>query len=245
MCQIAAIIRLFRESGGYAPPITATVQPSDQGFKTSESGKGIFAPLDAIWRGDVNPYPDCDLTKDGNGRPGESKGLSHQVAASIICDGAPQHEWPRPEIITAGQLPEETRACIGLAVERTVSCRAYDKSGLNSRPADDCMLKLVAPEGRIFVSREIKVQEESYRKLTGRPAKEAVNLKSNTEISGTIACTNKSGTGRTCEARATISAFSFPLSCDWNAELRHLTFDQIASVVAELGSNAATAAAQN
>lgn len=109
--------------------------------------------------------------------------------------------------------------CLELAVEKTSNCRAYDKSGFNDKPKASCDISLNAGEGYYFGQDRVEVVSESYRKLTGPRVIDAMKPKLGenkdyiTSFSGRISCTNSRGTGRTCEARATVKAKSFPLSC--------------------------------
>ena len=99
----------------------------------------------------------------------------------------------------------------------TTSCRAYDKSGFHSRPSASCQLTLEAGEGQFFAQQKVTVLSESYRKLKGPRAIGAVSAKQKDGVtrsfSGRIACTNKRGTGRTCQSQATVRAISYPDSC--------------------------------
>lgn len=106
-------------------------------------------------------------------------------------------------------------SCEEQATFVTHSCRAYDKSGFHGRPKARCSLRLYAGEGRFFRSGSFEVVSEYYRRLSTAPAS---SLTPNSEeltvsYSGSIGCTNSKGTGRTCEAKATVRAKSYPLSC--------------------------------
>lgn len=109
--------------------------------------------------------------------------------------------------------------CKKLAAPLTASCRAYDKSGFHSRPSASCTIELKAGEGRFFAADSVTVVSEHYRKQDGKSAAHSVvagPVDGNglvRSFSGSIACTNDKGTGRTCEARATVQADSFPDDC--------------------------------
>lgn len=101
------------------------------------------------------------------------------------------------------------------------SCRAYDKSGFEGKPSDSCGLRLNSGDGRFFAENEVTVLSQNYRKNGGASAKNAM-LARRKEIngvsvvdafSGPISCTNSRGTGRTCEAKATVQAVSYPDKC--------------------------------
>lgn len=107
--------------------------------------------------------------------------------------------------------------CKSLATTVTSSCRAYDKSGFHSRPSANCSMRLSAGSGRFFAKDKVIVVSEYYRKLKGDKASVAMKPSSSKgavrTFSGKIACTNSKGTGRTCEAKATVRAISYPDKC--------------------------------
>ncbi len=107
------------------------------------------------------------------------------------------------------------------AVSRTHSCRAYDKSGFHSSPRASCNLALTSGSGMFFADQSVRVIRENYRVISGASASAAVKPKFSTlegvkivtAFSGSIGCTNSSGTGRTCESTAEIQANAFPNVC--------------------------------
>ena len=109
--------------------------------------------------------------------------------------------------------------CRNVAAPVTASCKAYDKSGIHSRPSASCTIKLSAGRDRFFASSSVEVVSEFYRKRSGESAAQSIIGKADKQtgvirvFSGRIACTNDKGTGRTCEARATVQAKSYPDSC--------------------------------
>jgi len=130
--------------------------------------------------------------------------------------------------ITVAPLIDERKQliarCRAAAAPRKTSCRAYDKSGLHDRPHGRCAMTLSAGSGRYFpksVNSSVTVDEEFYRRIDGPTAVQAMKPQDNlvdgnnltVAFSGTLACTNSRGTGRTCESRATVSAVSYPVEC--------------------------------
>ena len=117
------------------------------------------------------------------------------------------------------KLEEEKKQCASKFVYVTKGCRAYDKSGFHSKPSASCGISLVAGQDRFFSQERVEVVSEYYRKLSGRKVVDAIRPKKPkdknyvTSFSGRIGCTNSSGTGRTCETKATVRAKSYPLSC--------------------------------
>ena len=122
------------------------------------------------------------------------------------------------------QIEEDKLRCETQAVYVTGSCRAYDKSGFHGTPNASCGITLnagVDEDGtdRFFDQDKVEVVSEFYRKRKGNSAVNAITAKPkkdkgyNTVFSGRISCSNSKGTGRTCEAKATVRAKSFPLSC--------------------------------
>lgn len=115
------------------------------------------------------------------------------------------------------EAKNELEQCIAAGTVKRSSCRAYDKSGFHSRPSKSCTIELPAGEDRFFAKSQVKVIDEFYRKRSGAPASEAVKPVAGSDairaFSGKISCTNSRGTGRTCEARATVELVSYPNSC--------------------------------
>ena len=124
----------------------------------------------------------------------------------------------------AAKLESKRAECNKKAIFITGSCRAYDKSGFNSKPSASCGIKLAAGvdkngEARFFGQDKVEVVSEYYRKRSGRSAVSAMIPQTPegkdyvTSFSGRIGCSNDRGTGRTCEAKATVRAKSYPLTC--------------------------------
>lgn len=109
--------------------------------------------------------------------------------------------------------------CLSAAAKVSQSCRAYDRSGLHSRPRDSCAMSLEAKsDDHVLVG--ISVVEESYRQPPdGKPtASEALRDLLMTDatpkaVRYTVECTNSAGTRRTCESRVTMIATSVPQHC--------------------------------
>lgn len=99
------------------------------------------------------------------------------------------------------------------------ACRAYDKSGFHSHPHGSCTINLVAGEGMYFRQGKVDVISESYRRnanektVRDRMKPEADSDGNIIEFKGSIACTNSRGTGRTCEATASVKATAYPIAC--------------------------------
>ena len=101
------------------------------------------------------------------------------------------------------------------------SCIAYDKSGFHSSPSSSCVLQINAPKNYFFAKEHVIVIAESYRRISGASAVNSVKPKYKTingkklatSFIGRIGCTNSSGTGRTCESKATIKQVAYPLNC--------------------------------
>lgn len=123
---------------------------------------------------------------------------------------------------------KERRGICAENVEKIVaSCVASDRAGFHAKPYGSCDLELKAPEGKIFGKPvegkpPISIDHESYRRLykdesVFKNVKVATYHNQHTEypthITSSIACTNTKGTGRTCEASATISAYAFDTAC--------------------------------
>lgn len=147
--------------------------------------------------------------------------LKNTIADDPKCTEAGYIRSEKPDagdqkevVIKEDQLLSE---CISGARKEPDSCRAYDKSGLHSRPRDSCALKLEAGIGFFFAQEKVTVVSEYYRKLSGKKAMDAMNArKLDGKIigfEGRIKCSNSAGTARTCEAKATISAVKFPDKC--------------------------------
>lgn len=155
--------------------------------------------------------------------------LTHEVTAAKVRNVISQNPGCTAEGYTAQKEEDATASlasdaainteiqnCVKASSVVTASCRAYDKSGFHSSPNDSCPLKLDAADGGFFAQKTVTVLSESYRNLKGDPAIYAVEpvlLDQDSVIrsfSGSIACTNSKGTGRTCEASATIRAISYP-----------------------------------
>jgi len=119
------------------------------------------------------------------------------------------------------RIAELISTCKSESIVEKHSCRAYDKSGFHSTPRAACNLQLPAKEGRFYAENQVTVTSESYRVIAGVGAKDAVKAKyrkiGETKVvnhfAGRIGCTNSSGTGRTCESKATIEALSYPDKC--------------------------------
>ena len=117
------------------------------------------------------------------------------------------------------KLEEKKKQCAVEFVYVTKGCRAYDKSGFHSTPRASCGISLVAGKGRFFAQERVEVVSESYRRISGRKAIDAILPRKPegkdyiTSFSGRIGCTNSSGTGRTCETKATVRAKSYPIDC--------------------------------
>ena len=103
-----------------------------------------------------------------------------------------------------------------------------DKSGIHSSPKASAALSITAQEGSFLSAYEIVF--EDYRRPDGKTVSEqlksgGVTLASFTPENGSaeiqlpvaynarVACTNSSGTGRTCQARVILRAREFPASC--------------------------------
>lgn len=166
--------------------------------------------------------------------------LAHEVTSEKIKSAISND----PGCTADGYIPETKDApaslititvdtCVENSSLATASCRAYDKSGFHSRPSASCSLTLKAEEGRFFAQKKVAVLSESYRNLNGY--QRAIDAVSPSErdngvirsFSGNIACTNDKGTGRTCEANATVRAISYPDSClDLSKELENITLEE-------------------
>jgi len=114
------------------------------------------------------------------------------------------------------KIESKKENCETQATYVTDYCRAYDKSGFHESPKATCGLSLKAGSGRFFNQDAVEVVSEYYKKRTGAAA---ISMQSNltdgliTSFSGRIGCTNSKGTGRTCEAKATVRAKSYPIEC--------------------------------
>ena len=107
-------------------------------------------------------------------------------------------------------------SCEEQATFVTDSCKAYDKSGFHDRPRGTCSLRISAGEDRFFKKSSFEVVSEYYRQRSGTPASSLTASPAEgliVSFSGRIGCTNSKGTGRTCEAKATVRAKSYPLNC--------------------------------
>lgn len=149
---------------------------------------------------------------------GDSIELMKQTfSAETRCssDGYPISPVSTGSVISADNISLEK--CKKLAAPLTASCKAYDKSGFHSRPSASCTIELKAGDDRFFAADSVTVVSEHYRKRSGNAAADSVVKKLVNGVvrsfSGSIACTNDKGTGRTCEARATVQANSYPDSC--------------------------------
>ena len=119
------------------------------------------------------------------------------------------------------------KECLGLRHAVAGSCRAYDKSGFYNRPKGQCKINLEAGSERFFAQNKVTVLSERYNRLSGKRARDAIVPRSTDNLirsfGGKIRCTNKRGVGRTCRARATVQAISYPISCrDVMASLREI-----------------------
>lgn len=107
--------------------------------------------------------------------------------------------------------------CESLAVKTTASCSASGKSGFHSSPTARCLLELKAPKNSFFPQQHVSVVKEHYRNIKGAPAITALKPIEEsgltTSFSGYIECTNAQGTGRTCDATATVEATAYPAKC--------------------------------
>ena len=95
----------------------------------------------------------------------------------------------------------------------TDSCRARDQSGFHGEPYGQCTVTIEAPTGFEFLSESYNVVEFHARREALGPNNIRPINNGNQRISGysgTVACTNETGTGRTCEVRVTISASAYP-----------------------------------
>lgn len=128
--------------------------------------------------------------------------LSNQLSAGQVC-----LELKRAEAVNE---------CEAEAVWETHSCRAYDKSGFHSSPSANCRLSLSAGEGKFFNQNSVDVVSQFYRQRGGgagsmSPSRNDAGLV--TRFSGQINCASGAGTGRTCEAKATVRAKAYPIRC--------------------------------
>jgi len=98
---------------------------------------------------------------------------------------------------------------------------ASDNNHVEVHELSGFAITLEAGQGRFFKEDGLEVVSESYRNLLGKPVMKTMQpvhrVFSDNQIitayTGQIACTNSSGTGRTCEATATVRAKSYPESC--------------------------------
>ena len=158
--------------------------------------------------------------------------LNNIVLDRKLCgsDGGGYHELvvrnsdntPEEALLNAEKLK-----CIASPwVERNIS--VSDKSGIHSSPKASAALSITAQEGSFLSAYEIVF--EDYRRPDGKTVSEqlksgGVTLASFTPENGSaeiqlpvaynarVACTNSSGTGRTCQARVILRAREFPASC--------------------------------
>lgn len=100
------------------------------------------------------------------------------------------------------------------------TCRAYDKSGFNSRPSGSCQIDLAPSADHVFNVALTEFSTQVLRNLAGDPVERAIkpaliagSPNFADRFSGTIRCTNDRGTGRTCEHIATVRAAQVPASC--------------------------------
>ena len=106
---------------------------------------------------------------------------------------------------------KEAQECLASLSIETDSYRANDKTGLHSKLGDSCALRLDAREDRFFAQETVTVLSEAYRNISGPPARDAMSAtksadKSIVSFEGKISCSNERGTGRTCDASATVRA---------------------------------------
>ena len=114
------------------------------------------------------------------------------------------------------KIEDDKELCEVQATFVTDYCKAYDKSGFHERPRATCSLTLNAGEGRFFYQENVEVVSEYYRNRNGASAismRPSLSDGLTTSFSGRIGCTNSKGTGRTCEAKATVRAKSYPIEC--------------------------------
>lgn len=151
-----------------------------------------------------------------------SNSFQHPDSVDILNDFKEQHPDCTAEGFEEAVDPVKVanaalQKCIDQAAIQTASCRAYDKSGFHSTPNASCSIELIAPDGQFFAKSQVTILDEFYRKLSGPSALDALKPVGNEapirKLSGQIACTNSVGTGRTCEARATVQLPSYPDAC--------------------------------
>jgi hypothetical protein len=235
-----------------ASAVQNPVGPEDISFssESSEEDTNVFRRLFVVFleRSELE-YPSC-LSPRGRQRQlrvvetslevNDSSAISEIAAVYCQADESTDEitQADVENIPSAGTVTAELEACIRSAVAHTGSCRAYDKSGFHERPSDDCTIEIrTGSEDHFFAHKFVEVVSESYRRMDGRPAGEiSLQELENTSLSeryyfGEIGCTNSRGTGRTCETRATVRAYSFPIAtCEGLAdELSMLPYSELSS----------------
>ena len=96
----------------------------------------------------------------------------------------------------------------------THSCKARDKSGFHGEPNAQCTVTIKAPTDFEFLPGSYKVVKFHARKEALGPSNIGVINDGNNRItgySGAVACTNETGTGRTCDVNISISASAYPI----------------------------------
>lgn len=113
--------------------------------------------------------------------------------------------------LEAIEIGKKRERCEAQSVLEKNSCSASDKSGFQSRPSARCSVTVSAKEGRFLSISSYNVKRTGKgRTSSTSPSNSTSNVK---HIRTTHACTDRSGTGRTCNVRANISAKSYPDEC--------------------------------
>lgn len=119
-------------------------------------------------------------------------------------------------------LPDEQVASLDCIASAPVSasCSAYDKSGFMAKPHGSCQINLAPDEGKVFDISSFSHETLVDRHRSGDPVERAIKPTMLTgsdrfasAYGGTIRCTNRSGTGRTCEYTARVSVGQVPEAC--------------------------------